>query len=150
MPSPTGRIYSVGYEGFTAEQFIRRMVDNGVEVLIDVRLNAVSRRKGFSKRALAAALEAAGIEYRHARDLGNPQENRDNFRDGGDIEAGRATMQAILNNGAGQALSELTETARSHRTAVLCVERSHAGCHRSVIIEAAQAIAPDLEVIKVL
>ena len=54
----------------------------GVQRLVDVRKFPSSRRRGFSKTALAAALDAAGIEYVHARALGNPKPNRDLWRAG--------------------------------------------------------------------
>ena len=51
---PRGSIFSIGYEGFTVDALVRRLVSARVTVLYDVRLNAVSRRPGFSKRALTA------------------------------------------------------------------------------------------------
>ncbi|MDQ3504076.1 MAG: DUF488 domain-containing protein [Actinomycetota bacterium] len=48
-------------------------------MLLDVRLNAISRKPGFSKKRLTAALAAVGIGYRHARALGNPRDNREPF-----------------------------------------------------------------------
>ena len=49
-----------------------------------------SRKRGFSKTSLTAALAAAGIGYRHETELGNPPENRDAFRlEPESIQAGR-------------------------------------------------------------
>jgi len=145
----TGRIYSVGYEGFTADVLAERLAQAGVTVLVDVRLNAVSRKKGFSKRALEAALGEAGIEYLHERDLGNPQDNRDSFRTG-DGAAGRERMRAILNNGGGGALERLVALATDSRIAVMCVERERERCHRDVITAMVQEHDPSIEVLQVL
>ena len=60
----TGMIVSTGYEGRSIEDFVRAMKRNRVELVVDVRLNAVSRKRGFSKTALTAALAAEGIGYR--------------------------------------------------------------------------------------
>ena len=46
-------IVSVGYEGRTAEELVTALVDAGVSTLVDVRENAISRKSGMSKRALA-------------------------------------------------------------------------------------------------
>ena len=75
-------LVSVGYEGRSVDELIAVLRRYDVSLLVDVRLNAISRRPGFSKRALAEALHAAGIEYRHAPELGNPKENRAAFRAG--------------------------------------------------------------------
>ena len=145
----TGRIYSVGYEGFTADGLAQRLAQAGVTMLVDVRLNAVSRKKGFSKRALEAALGEAGIEYVHERDLGNPQDNRDSFRSG-DGEAGRERMRAILKNGGGVALERLVALAQDSRIAVMCVERERERCHRDVITTMVQEHDPSIEILQVL
>ena len=61
-----------------------------VELLVEVRAVASSRRPGFAKTRLAANLHEAGIEYLHLRALGTPADGRAAAR------AGRhAEMQAI-------------------------------------------------------
>lgn len=144
-----GRIYSVGYEGFELEGLVQRLASSGVTTLVDVRLNASSRRPGFSKKALSAALEDAGISYVHEKELGNPADNRDSFRVG-DGSAGRERMRAILSNGAGVALDRVVELASDSRIAVLCVEREHTRCHRDVITEMARESDPTIEVVNIL
>ena len=62
-------LFSVGYEGRDLDEFVRLLRAHGVTVLLDVRLNAISRKPGFSKTRLTAALADAGIRYRHARAL---------------------------------------------------------------------------------
>ncbi|SEM69999.1 DUF488 domain-containing protein [Nonomuraea pusilla] len=59
------------------------------ELLVDVRLTPISRKRGFSKTALATALAAAGIACRHMRALGNPKWNRAGFS-GSPAEPGTA------------------------------------------------------------
>jgi uncharacterized protein (DUF488 family) len=149
MDDVAGRIYSVGYEGLEVDALAERLAQSKVTVLVDVRLNAVSRRKGFSKKALAAALERSGIGYIHEPELGNPQDNRSSFRDG-DGSDGRALMRARLTNGSGPALRRLVDLARDGRIAVLCVERDRLRCHRDVITEMAQELEPSIEVVPVL
>ncbi len=144
-----GRIYSVGYEGLTADALVARLASNGVTTLIDVRLNPVSRKPGFSRRGLAEALAASGISYVHEPDLGNPVDNRDSFRSG-DGEEGRERMRARLENGSGPALNRLVELAKTERVAVLCVERQRDRCHRQVITAMAVELAPELEVLDIL
>ena len=45
---------TIGYESATLDVFLAALRSSRVSLLIDVRAVAVSRRKGFSKTALAA------------------------------------------------------------------------------------------------
>jgi uncharacterized protein (DUF488 family) len=145
----TGRIYSVGYEGFTLPGLVERLVRSHVSTLVDVRLNPVSRKPGFSRRGLSEALGQAGIDYVHEKELGNPPDNRESFRSGNG-QTGRERMRAILSDGAGEALSRVVMLASTDRIAVLCVERQHRQCHRDVITDMAVERDPSIEVIQIL
>lgn len=76
MPDTAGAgalaLFSVATRAGTCPTFVELLQKNGVTVLLDVRLNAISRKPGFSTKRLTAALNAVGIGYRHARALGNP------------------------------------------------------------------------------
>ena len=143
----TTTIVSVGYEGRSADELIRTLQQSKVEVLVDVRLTPISRKKGLSKKALAAALAEAGIEYRHEPELGNPRDNRDPFRKG--LASARQRYDAHLSNGAEATFDATIALARRTRVALLCFERDHSTCHRSCIIERAQRGDPALSVLKV-
>lgn len=79
-------LLGVGHEGQTIDSFLSELLAMGVSRLVDVRLTPVSRKRGFSKSALAQALAGAGISYEHRRELGNPKVNRAGF--GGTPEGG--------------------------------------------------------------
>lgn len=133
-PLPHG-VVSIGYEGREIDEFVRDLAARGVTVLADVRLNAVSRRRGFSKSALKRALDANGISYLHLRRLGNPRENRSVFS-GDQVQAGRETFRALLSSEEAQRdLFDLRSVAAKSIVAVLCYERDEQRCHRQVIID---------------
>ena len=67
------QLATIGYEKATLDDVIGRLQAAGVELLIDVRAVAASRRAGFSKTLLAATLQAHGIDYLHLRALGTPK-----------------------------------------------------------------------------
>ncbi len=144
-----GRIYSVGYEGLTLDGLVDRLAGAQVSVLVDVRLNPISRKPGFSRGRLSEAVAAAGIRYVHEQELGNPPDNRDSFRSG-DAEAGRSRMRSILGNGAGEALDRVVKLASTERIAVLCVERDARRCHRVVITEMVVERNPAIDVLNIL
>src|SRR5690606_38963018 len=52
-----GSLVSVGYEGREASELIDHLRSLDVSVVVDVRLNAISRKRGLSKTALREALE---------------------------------------------------------------------------------------------
>jgi uncharacterized protein (DUF488 family) len=145
----SGRIYSVGYEGFEVDALVVRLAAAQVTTVIDVRLNPSSRRRGFSSRALGTALEQAGIGYVHETDLGNPTDNRDSFRRS-DGREGRRRMQERLEHEGAAAVGRLIDLAHAHRVAVLCVERDHTRCHRTVITALVQELDPTIEVVQIL
>ncbi|WP_374467767.1 DUF488 family protein [Phenylobacterium sp.] len=129
------KLATIGYESETQDAVIRRLKDAGVEVLIDVRAVAASRRAGFSKTLLAASLKDAGIDYVHLRQLGTPKPGRDAARKGRVAEM-RAIFEDHLAEPAAQLeLAKATEIARGRKAALLCYEADHRGCHRAIVAE---------------
>ena len=138
------RVFTIGYEQTTVAELIAALQRAGVELVADVRALPLSRRPGFSKSALAGALQEAGIAYQHLKALGTPKEGRDAAKKGD-----RATLERVY---AGQlelpeaqaAAALLLGRLAEHRTALLCYEREPADCHRSMLLA---AIAPGAEVV---
>jgi len=65
------RVFTVGHGTRPIEELLEVLGEAGVRTLVDVRRFPSSRRHPqFNQPALAAALEGAGITYRHAVDLG--------------------------------------------------------------------------------
>ena len=132
------RLATIGYESTTVADVIGRLRAADVDVVIDVRAVASSRRPGFSKNMLAANLAEAGIDYVHLRQLGTPSAGRTAAR------AGRtAEMHAIFEKHMEEPESQLAlvqagEIASSRRAALLCYEADAAGCHRRIIAERLQ------------
>lgn len=129
------RLISVGYEGRDVDELIRMLVDEGVATVVDVRMTPISRKPGLSKTKLSAALSEAGIRYVHLKNLGNPRDNRALFRDGG--ASGRVRFAEVLNSkDAKQALETVQELLVGGPVALLCFERDHSTCHRSMVASA--------------
>jgi uncharacterized protein (DUF488 family) len=139
------KLFTVGYEGRSIDELVDALHVAGVQRLIDVRELPLSRRRGFSKTALGDVLRRAGILYVHVKALGNPKPNRERYW-AGDIEGGAAVYRAHLNNGSRSALIELAESLGDHPACLLCFERDHTVCHRDVIVEELQGLAPRLKV----
>ncbi len=138
------RIFTIGYEGATVGEFVAALKKAGVERVIDVRALPLSRRPGFSKPPRRGALEEAGIDSVHLKALGTPSEGRTAARAGrhadmariyaGQLELPEAMVQA----------AQMLELAREKPSALMCMEREPAHCHRTLLLD---AVAGDAEVV---
>ncbi len=139
-------VFTIGYEQHRfPTTLIEALHAAGVRRLVDVRERPLSRKRGFSKTALAAALEAAEIEYAHVRELGNPKPYRDLYRSGR-VEEGKRRYREHLHNGSYPALVELSELVTEAPTCLLCFEATHDECHRAVIVDALKSRLGELDV----
>ncbi len=129
-------VFTVGYENTTPAGLISALQDSGVRVLVDVRALANSRKPGFAKTALSAALEGAGIGYLHLRALGTPAEGRAAVRAGKPAEMRRIFGQHFAGTEAQAALANLSDLARQQPVCLLCLEADPRHCHRSLVAEA--------------
>ncbi|MDP8916225.1 MAG: DUF488 domain-containing protein [Pseudomonadota bacterium] len=128
-------LFTIGYEGATLPDVIGRLQAAGVQVLIDVRAIAASRRPGFSKTLLAASLAEAGIDYVHLRALGTPAAGRRAARAGRTAEM-RAIYALQLETPEAQlALLHAGEIAAERPAALLCYEADATTCHRAMTAE---------------
>jgi len=126
---------TIGYQAAPQAKVIETLKAAGVEVLIDVRAVAASRRAGFSKGILSASLEEAGITYVHLRELGTPKEGRIAARHGR-VDEMREIFEAHLAEPAAQVqLAKAVEIATGRKAALLCFEADHRGCHRTIVAE---------------
>ena len=126
-------VFTIGYEGTSISAFISTLVASGVEVLIDVRAVALSRKPGFSKSALATHLERAGIEYLHLVELGDPPQGRSAAREGDYTAFRRIYSRHLSKRKSLDALERVNVIARQRAICLMCFERNPATCHRSLI-----------------
>lgn len=129
------KLFTIGYEGEPQAAVIARLKAAGVEVVADVRAVAASRRAGFSKTVLGHSLREAGIDYVHLRPLGTPKAGRDAARKGRTDEMRAVFAEHMEEPPSRLAFEELRALAAGRKTALLCFEADHAGCHRAVLAE---------------
>jgi uncharacterized protein (DUF488 family) len=127
-------LFTIGYEQAKPDAVLSELKRAKVDLLVDTRAVAASRRPGFSKRQLAASLDEAGIAYIHLQKLGTPAQGRQAAR-AGDFEAlWRIYDKHIKTPEAQAALGELLALVKSgKRVCLLCYERDPNECHRSRI-----------------
>lgn len=129
----TEPLLTIGYEGCTIGGVISELKAAGVELLIDVRAVAASRKPGFSKRQLAAALDEAGIRYVHLQGLGTPKSGRDAVRAGHPERMVPIFNEHMTSDRAQAELAMAKGMARDSRACLLCFERDPAHCHRRIV-----------------
>ena len=128
-------LYTIGYEKARLADVVATLTEAGIGTLIDVRDRPISRRPGFSKRQLEAAVEEAGIRYLSLRALGTPPEGREanRRREWGRfwaiVEARLAGPEAEL------ALHEAALIAQQSASCLLCYEADWRICHRRRVAE---------------
>lgn len=128
-------IATIGYEKAPQGEVIDRLKTAGVELIIDVRAVAASRRAGFSKTLLGGSLNEAGIGYLHLRDLGTPKTGRMAAR-AGRIDEMKAIFEEQLATAAAIGALELAiEESLGRKACLLCYEADPSCCHRTVVAE---------------
>jgi uncharacterized protein (DUF488 family) len=135
------QIFTFGYEGLALDPFLARLKEVGIETVIDVRANPLSRKRGFSKRGLATALEEFGIAYTHARAMGCPKPVRDRYKRDGDWSAYTRGFLAHLKTQP-DGLAELVQTAKASTSCLICFEADFNTCHRTFVARAAAPLGP--------
>jgi len=137
MPKKAGPapLFTIGYEQAKLAAVLAELKRAKVDLLVDTRAVAASRRPGFSKRQLAASLDEAGIAYIHLQKLGTSAAGRAAAKSG-DLDAlWRIYDKHIKTRDAQEALGELTSLIKSgKRVALLCYCRDPSACHRSRIV----------------
>jgi len=128
-------LYTIGYEKALLRDVIATLNAAGVSTLLDVRDRPISRRLGFSKRQLAAAIEDAGMRYVHLAALGTPPEGRlanrrrEWERFWGIVEEKLGRPEAEID------LHQAAEIAEAVPSCLLCYEADWRICHRRRIAE---------------
>jgi uncharacterized protein (DUF488 family) len=125
--------YTIGYEGSDIDRFVAVLRAVGVELLVDVRAIALSRKPGFSKSPLKARLADERISYEHLRVLGDPKTGREAARAGRYEEFNQIYNAHLDGLDAQKGLSLLADLVVHRKCCLMCFERDAAICHRSII-----------------
>lgn len=141
------KIFSIGFTKKTAEEFFTRLRENGVNRIVDVRLNNTSQIAGFAKaRDLKYFLNTiADIDYVHIPALAPTQDILDDYKKkkGPWIEFERRFSQILEKRRIADTMSKKLLDG----DCLLCSEDKPEHCHRRLITEYLQDHWEDVEVI---
>ena len=133
-------LMTIGYEGMTLKDFLDVLKRCRVTMLVDVRELAISRKPGFAKAALSAALAQADVKYEHLADLGCPRDVRHGYREDGDWSGYTRKYKAYLDTQEAP-LAHLWDLMQDDRCCLMCFEADFNFCHRSFIAERMLTVA---------
>jgi uncharacterized protein (DUF488 family) len=139
-PEANSAVFTVGYEGLTADGFLDLLVQNGIFRLIDVRHNPVARRYGFHRSTLGRLCGNLAIDYVHVPELGIrselrqalfAQEDRDRLFD-------QYASTTLID--ANAQIQRVAELVKERPSALMCMEAQPCQCHRSRLADAVAKI----------
>jgi uncharacterized protein (DUF488 family) len=130
-PQSSPAIFTVGYEGLSVEALLNGLLREGIECVVDVRNNPVSRRFGFHKSTLARLCASLGFDYEHLPELGIEPEARSGLHSEDDYRAlfedyERRRLPAVTN-----IISRAVLRIEEKASVLMCMERKATACHRS-------------------
>jgi hypothetical protein len=130
-------VCTIGYEGKSLEDYLNRLLRQGVTLLCDVRRNPLSRKYGFSKGTLSKGCEGVGIRYEHLPELGISSDDRRELHTQADYDALFATYERDSLPQQTAALERIRAwVAAGERVALTCYELLPHQCHRHCVAEA--------------
>jgi hypothetical protein len=151
------RLATIGVYGFDVTGFLAALREADVGLLLDVRQRRGVRGREYAwanSLRLQAALAEAGIAYEHHRELAPTTELRQlQYREDAREGVGKRSRARLAVEYRERYLSEILDRVDlavivdslplDGASALLCVERDPAACHRSLI---AQRMADEYEV----
>lgn len=130
-------LWTIGHSTRPWDEFVAMLDEAGIEVLVDVRRFAGSRRNPqYSRDAMPAALAAVGIRYWALPGLGGrrkaePESPNTAWR----VEAFRAYADYMASSDYIAARQSLMAGALLRRTCVMCAEAVWWRCHRRLVAD---------------
>ena len=130
---PKGKcaVYTAGYEGLQIDGFLNILLEAGIERVIDVRHNPVSRRYGFHKSTLSSLCQKLNIKYRHVPEVGIPSELRANLRQPSDYIPLFQNYEREVLPAQPEAIQKIAVWIKSEPSVLVCMEANPDFCHRS-------------------
>lgn len=129
-------LFTIGYEGNTIDNYLNRLIINGVKLLVDVRKNPLSRKYGFSKTILSNNLDRIGIKYHHMPELGIISDKRKSLETARDYQLLFKEYERTVLKDKKESLKSLINLVEENkRVALTCFEADPCMCHRGRVAE---------------
>lgn len=120
MP-PVKKIYTIGYEGKSIDEFLKLLSEKGITRVIDVRSKPHSKREEFDQEDLKDTLFKKSMMYKHLPSLGGME--KEDYKEAMGSEEWRSGYR------------ELKSIAEEGPSVMMCLEKDPMQCHRRFISE---------------
>jgi uncharacterized protein (DUF488 family) len=135
-------LYTIGYEGVSLEQYLNKLIEKDIKVLVDVRNNPMSMKYGFTKSQLLNACNSVGVQYMHFPDVGIVSGQRQELTCQADYDKlfegyRKVTLKQTISTQ--ERILELLK--EKERIALTCFEANICQCHRKHLAEAITQLA---------
>ena len=127
-------ITTIGYESLSIDEFMMKLIDEKIQVLVDVRNNPWSMKYGFTGKSLNILCGKIGIEYMGLPDVGIPSELRKKLETREDYDALFKRYRKFISKKENE-LDMLLELGRKKKITLMCFEKDPEMCHRTVLAE---------------
>lgn len=125
--------FTIGYEGWEPDQFLKSLSNERIDVLIDVRRDAYSKQKvSYSEGTLSRMAAEAHIEYIHMPELGVDYNIRQELKSTHDYETYFKRYSEYLEKNS-ELVAFVAKLARNNVICLMCYEKDFKRCHRSIL-----------------
>jgi len=128
-------VYTIGYERRDADELMQLLKDVAITTLVDIREKPISRIADFREEALRFRCADTGIQYVACAELGSPADHREELKRSGDFQAFGAKFRSHVRRSGRDAVRRVAALASTRLIALLCYERLHEECHRSIVAD---------------
>lgn len=129
-PVAKNAIYTIGYEGLSVDRFFNILIQYGIQAIIDVRANPISRKYGFSKKSMEEISRKIGLTYYHFPKLGIDSSSRRNLSDYHSYQELFYRYETSMLPKQKTEMKKLVLLLKQHPSTLLCYEKDANYCHR--------------------
>ncbi len=141
----TQKLFTIGYEGISIENYLNKLLKNNIKLLIDVRKNPLSQKYGFSKTTLKKCCENLDIQYIHIPEVGIMSNQRQSLETQADYDSLFDKYKTTtLKETASNQKEIIKLLSQFNRIALTCFESNIHQCHRLHLSEALKTQKIDL------
>ena len=125
-------IFTIGHSNRTWEKFAPLLRRHGIQALVDIRSNPVSRHAPFANaRTMPRLLDEIGVQYiPMGASLGGRPSDRSLYDESGRPDYEKIRAKRSFRDG----IEKLLELAEESIVALMCAEEDPARCHRRLLI----------------
>jgi len=124
------KIYTIGYEGRTIDNFLNTLIKKGIKAVIDVRSLPFSNKYGFSKYWFLKYIKEFKIDYYNIPNLGIPKNIRMNRTK---EEYFNWYKNSLINKI--YDLREIISLIKLKPSCLMCFEKNFNDCHRGILAQ---------------